>query len=82
MKLKFSHRHAVSKPPVAGRRGWQSTELITVGDDGHFIGFEPPVCEDDAEAIERAKRLIDGHAIELWSGARFVAALEPKTKFT
>ncbi len=29
----------------------------TVGHDGHFIGFEPLVCADDAEAIEQAKRI-------------------------
>ena len=48
----------------------------TVGSDGHFIGFEALVCADDAEAIEKAKRLADRYAIELWSGARFVTRLE------
>jgi hypothetical protein len=48
---------------------------FVVGRDGHFSGFEPLVCADDAEAIEEAKRLIDGHDIELWSGARFVIRL-------
>jgi hypothetical protein len=51
-----------------------------VGHDGHFIGFEPLVCGDDAEAIERAKRLVDGHDIELWSGDQLVTRLEAKTK--
>jgi hypothetical protein len=32
----------------------------TVGHDGHFIGFEPLVCADDADAIENAKRLVVG----------------------
>jgi hypothetical protein len=27
-----------------------------VGIDGHFVGYEPIVCADDAEAIEKAKR--------------------------
>jgi hypothetical protein len=52
--------------------------VYTVGHDGHFIGFKPLVCVDDAEATETAKRLIDGHAIELWSGERFIARLEPQ----
>jgi hypothetical protein len=52
----------------------------TVGHDGHFIGFEPLVCADDAEAIEHAKRYVDGHDIELWSGDRLVTRLEAKTK--
>jgi len=33
-----------------------------------FHGFKPPVCLDDAEAIEKAKRMVDGQDIELWSG--------------
>jgi hypothetical protein len=82
MKLKFSHRHDVSKPPVAGRRGMTEYRAYTVGYDGHFIGFKPLVCMDDAEAMERTRQLIDGHAVELWSGVRFVARLEPKIKLT
>jgi hypothetical protein len=41
-----------------------------VGDDGHIIAFEPLVCADDGEAIEKAKRLTDKHPIEIWSGDR------------
>jgi hypothetical protein len=47
----------------------------TVGHDGHFTGFEPLVCADDAEAIDKAKRLVDGHDVELWSGDRLVVRL-------
>jgi hypothetical protein len=49
--------------------------VYLVGDDGHFIGFEPLVCIDDGEAIEKAKRLIDKHPIEIWSGERLVKRL-------
>jgi hypothetical protein len=52
----------------------------TVGSDGHFIGFDPLVCADDAEAIEKAKHLVDGHDVELWSGARLVIQLKPEQK--
>jgi hypothetical protein len=48
----------------------------TVGRDGHFNGFEPLVCADDAVAIEKAKRLVDGHDVELWSGERLVIRLK------
>jgi hypothetical protein len=41
-----------------------------VGLDGHFTGYEPLVCSGDSEAIEKAKRLVDGHDVELWSGPR------------
>ena len=46
-----------------------------VGEDGHFIGFEPVVCADDAEAIIKAERLLNGHHIELWKGERLVKHL-------
>jgi hypothetical protein len=45
-------------------------------EDGHIIGFEPLVCAGDDEAIAGAKRLIDGHDVELWSGVRLVIRLE------
>jgi hypothetical protein len=46
-----------------------------VGCDGHFVGFEPLVCGNDVEAIEKAKRLVEGNDIELWCGERFVVRL-------
>ena len=51
-----------------------------VGHDGHFIRFESLICADDAEAIEKAKRLVDVHDVELWSRERFVIRLEVTTK--
>ena len=50
----------------------------TVGLDGRFIGFEPLVCANDAEAIERAKLFVGDRSIELWNGPRFVIRLEPE----
>jgi len=52
----------------------------TVDRDGHFLGFEPLICTNDAEAIEQAKRLVHEHSIELWSGDRLVMRLEGKPK--
>jgi hypothetical protein len=51
---------------------------FTVGTDGHFVGFEPIVCDDDASAIERANRLLKDHDIELWSRGRMVVRLTAK----
>lgn len=51
----------------------------SIGIDGHIIGFEALVCADDVEAINKAKRLVDGHDIELWSGVRLVIRLNRKT---
>jgi hypothetical protein len=49
----------------------------TVSLDGHFTGFEGMmICEDDAKAIENAKRLVDGHDVEVWNGARLVIRLQ------
>jgi hypothetical protein len=52
---------------------------FTVGSDGHFIGFEPLICANDAEAIAQAKRLLFQHDIELWSGERLVIRLRAVT---
>ena len=49
-----------------------------VGPDGHFTGYEPLVCGSDSEATEKARQLVDGHDVELWSGARFVIRLSHK----
>jgi hypothetical protein len=48
---------------------------FTVGHDGHFISFEGFGALDDDEAITKAKRLVDGHDVELWSGERFIVKL-------
>jgi hypothetical protein len=47
-----------------------------VGSDGHFAGFAPLICADDAEAIAKAKRLVVDHDVELWSGDRLVTRLK------
>jgi hypothetical protein len=52
----------------------------TIGSDGHFAGYEAFVCDDDATAIERTKRLLGAGDIELWSGPRLVAKLPDKPK--
>jgi hypothetical protein len=49
-----------------------------VGDDDHFLGFQEMVCRDDGEAVANAKRLLDHHDIEVWSGDRFVIRLRHK----
>lgn len=49
-----------------------------IGRDGHIINRIDLMCETEAEAKERAKHLVDGHAIELWDGGRQIAKFEPK----
>jgi hypothetical protein len=50
----------------------------TIGHDGHFIDCEARSWDEDSEAIEWALRLVKSYTIELWSGERFVAKIEPK----
>jgi hypothetical protein len=46
--------------------------VYLVGDDGHFVGCEEIICLDDAEALEKAKRLARTFPFELWSGLRWI----------
>jgi hypothetical protein len=66
---------AIIAPSVRGLTGLADYRAYTVGRDGHFIGYEPLVCDDDQQAIEQTKRLMNGYSIELWSGGRFVIKL-------
>jgi hypothetical protein len=45
---------------------------------GHFVGREEFTCPSDEAALERAKQLVDGLAVELWEGDRFIARIEGK----
>jgi hypothetical protein len=49
-----------------------------IGDDGHFIDAAPLICGDDDAAVKQAEQLMNGRAIKLWSGERFIAKFEPK----
>ena len=37
----------------------------------------PISVQDDDEAVERAKAMVDGHAVELWDGLRFIEHFPP-----
>jgi hypothetical protein len=64
----------------SGGYGVVEYRAYLVDHDGHFVSLEPMVCTDDAEAIEKAQRLVDRFAVELWSGEQFVIRLAAKTK--
>jgi hypothetical protein len=51
-----------------------------VGRDGHFLSSKEFVAENDDDALEHARRLVDGHDVELWSGERVVAKLKSPDK--
>ena len=83
--LKFNERgalKAIGCLPASGDPGVAEYRAYVVGHDGHFLRFEALICADDAEAIAKAKRLVDYYDVELWSGDRFVTRLEATTKST
>jgi hypothetical protein len=61
---------------------WGATKMsghyaYFIGDDGHIRNRVAFFAVTDEEAKERAKRLVDGHAIELWQEGRKVATFDP-----
>jgi hypothetical protein len=48
-----------------------------IGGDGHIRDLIDLHCENDDDAKEQARQLVDGHAVELWDGARMIATFEP-----
>jgi hypothetical protein len=76
----FPHGCDAVRTLGGGKAGMTEYRAYTVGSDGHFIGYQPLVCADDAEAIAKARHLVDDHDIELWSGTRLVIRLECKPK--
>jgi hypothetical protein len=44
--------------------------------DGRFYDAVPLKCTSDDEAIEKTRRLVDGHDVELWQLDRKVAAFK------
>jgi hypothetical protein len=48
-----------------------------IGPDGHFLGSHGFTAATDDAAFEHARQFVDGHDLELWSGARLVGTLKP-----
>jgi hypothetical protein len=67
---------------MADRSHWSPVmpgyRFYTIGKDGHFAGVPSELdCPNDQAAMQEAKKVPDGHAIEVWAGARLVVRLEP-----
>ncbi|MCJ2046815.1 hypothetical protein MKK58_20070 [Methylobacterium sp. J-078] len=62
--------HLGEPPPTAYR-------VILLRKDGAVIGAVPLSARDDDFAIAQAKSLVDGHAVELWDGLRFIEHFDP-----
>jgi hypothetical protein len=62
-------------------RANDAARLYTISKADHIT--RPPSiidCNNDHDALERVKQLIDGYDIELWDGARFVARIKSETE--
>jgi hypothetical protein len=49
-----------------------------IGPDGHIINRVDICAPDQQEARRLAKRVVDGHAVELWQADRFIERFEPE----
>ena len=65
-------------PPDRGSVSMQEYRVYLIGEDGHFFKSIDLSCADDGAAIESAKKLIDGHDIELWQLDRMIARFDSK----
>ena len=57
----------------------QEYRAYVIGPDGRIIRGTDLVCEDEEDATEQAKQLVDGHDVELWQGARKIATFPHTT---
>jgi hypothetical protein len=51
--------------------------VLILDREGQVLRMERMEAGRDSEAVERARRLVDGHAIELWDGVRFIEHFSP-----
>lgn len=56
----------------------QGYRAYVIGDDGRISHRHDFVCATDSEAKERAKQLVDGHAVELWQLDRKIDTFNPR----
>jgi len=47
-----------------------------IGRDGHFMKAVDLICDDDDGARKRARKMVDGHDVELWLHDRRIEKLQ------
>jgi hypothetical protein len=52
--------------------------VYIMSNDGHVQNRINVICADDEEARNRARRLMDGQAVELWLEGRKIAEFKPE----
>jgi hypothetical protein len=57
----------------------QDYRVYAIGKDGHVLHRHEFWCADDDSAKEQAKRLVDGHDVELWHRSRKIAVIKHET---
>jgi len=50
--------------------------VYAIGGDGHIVKSTPLICDDDSQAVQKAREFCEGHTLEIRSGERFVARLD------
>ena len=58
----------------------QEYSVYIMGSDGHVQERVDLLCNDDGEAIEQAKQLVDGHDVELWQLGRQIRTFKADAK--
>jgi hypothetical protein len=48
-----------------------------IEDEKTFKNFQEFPATDDGDALHKAERLVNGNAVELWEGSRFIGTLKP-----
>jgi hypothetical protein len=54
--------------------------IVSVDTSGNLNAQRNFACANDGDAIVWAKQLMGKISVELWSGARFVARIEPEPR--
>jgi hypothetical protein len=83
----LSHWARIDKARLFGNRSGKSGKrecrvqeyrVFVIGPDGHVIDRIDLVCATEEDAIERARQVMDSHAVELWRGSRRIERFEPE----
>jgi hypothetical protein len=54
-----------------------SANISAMATRAFWVSLIPFVAANDNAAFEHARQFVNGYDVELWSGGRFVAKLEP-----
>jgi hypothetical protein len=50
---------------------------LLLSPEGSVIDMQTLIAADDEEAVQLAKAIVDGHAVDLWDGLRFIEHFDP-----